>query len=327
MRRYLIILLVAALLPMAAALALTWHGLRTAKLDMSSVDLYRYQVGKLKTAARGGTVFVGDSSLGNGVDAAEWSRLSGAPALNLALTGGYGYGGPYNVARRATATAQPRRIVLVSTIEMMQRETTWRGYIITAGRDLSRPDLPAWEMFRVVLDGGLAVNAVKFIFSGGRAGRGIVNDYMRQTSPLDQRTLPERARRLEGARINPDQALFLRRLAEFCRTSGIECLYAHGPVAEPFCRLTGGYIARATAEIERTGLKVVAGTPICLPAEDVGCRRQPGSRHSGAQGPLYGASLRSRQRCRSAPLSRGHQIFTLATTMPTPSVSLCGTSP
>ena len=53
--------------------------------------LNNYQIKKTQTLQNIDTVFVGDSSLGNALDAQHFSSLSGKDSVNLALTGLYGY--------------------------------------------------------------------------------------------------------------------------------------------------------------------------------------------------------------------------------------------
>jgi len=66
-------------------------------------QLYQYQVGKISQADKFDTIFIGDSSLGNLIDAEYFSEETGQKAMNLALMGSYGYAGSYNMLKRAYA--------------------------------------------------------------------------------------------------------------------------------------------------------------------------------------------------------------------------------
>ncbi len=62
--------------------------------------LYDYQLKKLSTQEDVDTIFIGDSSLGNAINADLISRQGSIKALNLALNGNYGYAGPYNMLKK-----------------------------------------------------------------------------------------------------------------------------------------------------------------------------------------------------------------------------------
>src|SRR5262249_7256386 len=73
-------------------------------------------------------VFVGDSSLGNAIDAQEWERLGGGPAVNLGLTADLGYEATYNMMKRALAGwGGSPRVVIMQTAEMMRRPISPSG--------------------------------------------------------------------------------------------------------------------------------------------------------------------------------------------------------
>ena len=62
--------------------------------------LYNYQLKKLSTEEDVDTIFIGDSSLGNSINADLFSAQGATKALNLALTGNYGYAGSYNMLKK-----------------------------------------------------------------------------------------------------------------------------------------------------------------------------------------------------------------------------------
>src|SRR4051812_2425847 len=77
---------------------------RARHIHMPYEELYAYQMEKLKTAHDIDTVFLGDSSLGNAIDAKLWDQWTGKKSLNLALTSGYGYQGAYVMLENVLAS-------------------------------------------------------------------------------------------------------------------------------------------------------------------------------------------------------------------------------
>jgi len=89
MRRYVFTLLALLLLPLAAALTVSWFGIDQCTLvDRNICGLYHFQSAKLAAAPEQiDLLLVGDSSLGNGVNAKTVAARSGKTVLNLALAG------------------------------------------------------------------------------------------------------------------------------------------------------------------------------------------------------------------------------------------------
>src|SRR5688572_13648593 len=77
---------VALLLNMAASL----YAIRTNLLSWHVAALFAYQTGKLKTGPPVDILLLGDSSLGNAIDARRWSASTGMVVEGVALTGQYG---------------------------------------------------------------------------------------------------------------------------------------------------------------------------------------------------------------------------------------------
>lgn len=271
--RYLALFAAAALALLALAAGLTHYGIETGRVKFSAFDLYAYQRDKLAAAGDVDTLFLGDSSLGNAIDAAHWQELTGERTLNLALTGAYGYAGSYNLLRDALAQGlKPKRVILMNTVEMMEREVAWRGYLVTLHGELPADDLPLLEYLKLHLDGDTAWGVVRFAISGGKGrGQTIENDYVRQgETQLSAEDREAAARRLAIAAINPEKALFLERIAALCEAHQIDCRYAHGPVVAESCAAGRSFLDAADAAIAAAGLTLVADSPICMPPDAVG---------------------------------------------------------
>lgn len=268
MRTWWLLLLACCLLPAAAAGTLTAWGVLSGQAQLRVSELRTLQMGKLNDPTHAMEfVFVGDSSLGNAIDAATWERLSGRPTANLALTGAFGLAGSYNMIRRAVRAHGTRYVVIMQAADMMARDVSYQGFALTfSARDwyqVSPVDLVAsflnWTLLEQSLEGLL-----------GTADRpeAVTGDYIAQgphAAPEDIVAEP-----LTPSSINPRQEYFLRKIAEYCDGAGVTCIYAHGPVYEGTCIAAAGYLTEVNARIGAAGLTLAEGTPLCMPADDVG---------------------------------------------------------
>ena len=268
--RYVAVFAVAAFAVIAVASGLSYVGYRYGIVDFTVYDLYRYQQAKLKSAGPADVVFVGDSSLGNSIDAAYWSEIAGRPALNLALAGSFGYPGYYNMLRQAIAATRPRAVVIMATMETMTREVPYRSYIITTSFEDAVNVVPPAAFIETYVNGETAWRTLRGAFKnmmGTRRSR-ISDDYITQRAPMAD---PEsEVITFEPHQIRMQQREFLRAIAELCRVESLTCVYAHGPIHDAYCQNARAYIGAASEAVESAGLKVIQKTPICVPAAEVG---------------------------------------------------------
>jgi hypothetical protein len=238
--------------------------------------LLAYQLEKLDRSAGFDTVFVGDSSLGNAIDAGTFDRLTGRRSVNLALTGLFGYAGSYNMLRRAI-DREPglRTVIVIQAADMMARADDLRGYVLSTPRVLD-PDLPAalrrpvaaawigelldWQTVKTAIRAPL----LKLL---SRPVRDIVieNDYVKQAT-----TRAPLGPALRAQDVVPGKLDFLRRIAELCRARNLTCVYAHGPMAAPLLDRSRGYFRAADRLIESTGLPLAAPEPVPIAENQIG---------------------------------------------------------
>lgn len=251
-------------------------GFRFGLVETPDALLQRYQIGKLHLWASAGDaespiVFLGDSSLGNSVDAQVVEEITGRPVLNLALSGSYGYAGTYNMLRRLVEVRKPHLVVIMHTVDMMTRKVSDLGDIYTA------PDLPVMRVSPKSL-----VKAYLNLTNLLSIGRGILGlttsdgenllagDYIRQNAIPYAETEQARFRPLDAGSVRPEKLRYLQRIEALCRSRQLRCLYAHGPIHDRYCEEWSEYIRAASERIRETGLPLLASTPVCTPREDLG---------------------------------------------------------
>ncbi|MBI5363827.1 MAG: hypothetical protein HZA53_11660 [Planctomycetes bacterium] len=85
-------------------------------------QLVEYQTAKLERLAGGEVLLLGDSALGNDVDAKVLARELGRPALNLALVASFTTIGDYYLLEKALASGKkPSAVVLFHTMDLWPR--------------------------------------------------------------------------------------------------------------------------------------------------------------------------------------------------------------
>lgn len=274
-RGYLAAWILAAFTTIAVVGILCWVGHRFGLLDPAQAELYAYQRKKLATVPSGALVFVGDSSLGNAIDAGVVSDLTDTQAVNLALTGSYGYAGSYNFAKQVIRQNKPRAIIVMQTIDLPTRGFSEMGYLKTTDR-LEFSELSPLAIVKLYLDMATARIVVERLFNGiveqEPAIDYIVDDYMRQHPPISD-AVRQRwflANPLTPDMIKRDGLRFLHKLGALCSEQGVLCFYAHGPIYDLYCRTAAEYIQAVTSEVRRSGLIVIESTPFCVPPEDLG---------------------------------------------------------
>jgi hypothetical protein len=239
---------------------------------------FHQQQRKLAAAADGGfdTLFLGDSSLGRMMDTPTWERITGERSLQLALTGGEGFAGDLGMLQRALLVHRPKRVVLVHTSDMPTRGISWNGYLLTRPAGAARVAMPPDRLLEALADLLINGQLLRAIVRGlpysltGRDWPFLDDSHVRgRERLLGAGPAIAQAEALAPSAIKAEGRLFLEKIAALCAAEGIDCRFAFGPVWEGICANSADYLAAARAFVEGAGLPVVAGTPLCVPAQDL----------------------------------------------------------
>jgi len=254
-------------------MAISFAGIRAGSVGAGRTELLGYQLGKLEAAGSIDVLLLGDSALGNAVDAAAWQDASGRPVLSLALTGSFGYGGTLNLLRRALRRVRPRLVVMMHTIEAPARRAEWDGLVYTAEELGDLAEAPPWAIVAGLANLDLPREMLHAWLTGPQPppARLVARDYEPQL-PLGVEGAANgiQSRRLEPDDLRPGRMRLLDRIGALCRAQNVPCLYAHGPYVEPFCSQNASYLEAVNRRIEQAGLPVVQGTPLCMTRRDAG---------------------------------------------------------
>lgn len=262
-----------------AVLAINAFGLWHWGLD--GAGLYRYQMSKLKHLAAGDeppvdTILVGDSSLGNAINARLLSELTGGRAVNLALTGNYGYAGSLNMMRRAAGMLPAlQRVVIMHTPGMAGRAPALDAWALTSPAPLDDAltgRVPGAAMARDLaqrlLSSGGALQFLQLMWP--RDG------LPRQPSPardyVPQRTTAQPFGADMPAAVAGEKLRVLQAIARFCAGRNLDCTYAHGPIAAEVLETPASrrFLATANRLVTASGLDLLAPRPLALARNQIG---------------------------------------------------------
>ena len=248
---------------LAAYFALSWGN------RLPYQQLYRHQLDKLAEHHDCDTIFLGDSSLGNSLDAEYFFELTGSRTLNLALNGSYGYAGTYNMLKRAHARfPNLKNVIIVQTIDMPTRDVSYRGYLYTARNLADIGELALAEQLAAISSAYNCADDTRHLLAtlGGKPKNYLENDYIRQNN--------EKVRLDSVVRFRPEEILeeqfeFVNKISDFSRQHGLNVVYVHGPCYAPLLQKSQTYLETVNAHIESLGIPVAEGL-LPIPAEDLG---------------------------------------------------------
>jgi len=270
--RYLAVCAIACACVVAAAMAASFVAIRHNLIQWHFGDLLDYQRAKIEAPERIDILLVGDSSLGNGVDARQWSQELGKRVVSVPLTGVYGLGGSLNMIKRAARRHRDiSAIVIMQTADLMMRMPNRQGDLYTADRLSDIEDLRLLDLVPALANWDILSRTVARLV---KAGAGIAADirkadYVPQGAPLSAAGKPPPRPSGSIRAIKPENFIIARRIADECRRLDVPCVYVHGPVFEAFCQSSAAYLQEVLDRMEQAGLRVIRST-VCLPWAEVG---------------------------------------------------------
>ena len=282
MRRYVLTVFALLALLLAGSVGVSWFGLDQCPLaDRTTCGLYHFQQAKLaKAPVALDLVMLGDSSLGNGVDARLMAQLTGRSVLNLALSGSaLGLAANDVQLRDALKQHRIRNLVIMATPADFRHgfKLAAEGYVLVTGGDPRRYWISPKVFLRSVLAMGRMLFDVRSLTAGARR-LALGAETNGDCPDCDTRDYPRQTRK--GFRNNGDLRHwkgpvddfdpFLARIAALCRAENINCLYMHGPIIQTVLDNNPGYVTKVDAKVSSFGLRVVDPQPIIIPDGEAG---------------------------------------------------------
>lgn len=268
-RRYVIAMVVTALVTVIAIMALSFLGVRDGWSGWREISIVQLQRQRLAQAENFDILMVGDSSLAQAVDTRQWSAGLGQRVLALPLVGTYGYEGSLNMIRRAFRVHKPKTVIVFQTPDMMTRKISWAGVLFTAETWGDLAGMPPWKAVKPLANWDIPASMIRY----GVLKQRIDEENARlEFPPQNARNFNQRFNReqMTPEKFRPEKATYLFAIGKFCAQEQVRCLYVHGPYVQPECGSAGAYLAKFHAVILQAGLIPVEGSPICLTRDQAG---------------------------------------------------------
>ncbi len=243
----------------------------------SDDELFEYQFYKLETAKNIDTIFLGDSSLGNAINAKLWSKLSGDKTLNLALTGVYGYEGAYVMMLNALSkNIRPKKILLFFEPQQMLGNISYAAFT-KSHVDLD-PEIPFlqklflyWKMNMNSETLGTKFSSLIKKTAVQKQEIDFASDYMKQKKSKREENKFDDLRPSKTAKdLNPEKFIYLKKISELCKNNNINCAYVHGTIINDTCKKLKAFTKTGEKFIRETGLKFVSNNFYCTSDIDMG---------------------------------------------------------
>jgi hypothetical protein len=257
----------------------SWFAIQNNLLGFTYTDLTNHQLSKIENTNHVDIAIVGDSSAGNAIDANLLGKTLNKKAISLALTGSFGYGGSYIMAKKAIQKGA-KEILIVHTVDMPTRPSHLDHragvFLIRSFSDLLNLTEGIHHVLGLYLSKDIVATAIKqtfkYFFSSldeneNKQSDPSEYDYIKQHGKIDTKNINIK---INSSLINKDKLYYLNKLADYCKGQGVKCSYAHGPIHHSFCKNNSDYLSKVNTLIRNTGISLLSEKPYCMNNSEVG---------------------------------------------------------
>lgn len=275
MRSYLQTLITTFVILALVSIGFSWYAIQNNLLGFTYTELANYQLNKIKDAPPLDIAVVGDSSGGNAINSQLLGEQLNLNAISLSLTGTFGYGGSYIMARHAIQKGA-KTIVLVHTMDMLTRplyqDHRASIFLIRSLSDLLELTSNLHHVLSLYLSRDIVATAIKQTFKALTKRKveyspPLSSDYIQQSSPIDASGIRYD---LSKKMIKPEKLYYLQQLSLVCKSNNIDCFYAYGPIHHSFCKNNQDYIEHSNQLIQSSGIKLLTTQPYCMENHEIG---------------------------------------------------------
>jgi hypothetical protein len=257
----------------------SWFAIQNNLLGFSYTDLTNYQLSKIENTNHVDIAVVGDSSAGNAIDASLLGKTLNKKAISLALTGSFGYGGSYIMAKKAIQKGA-KEILVVHTVDMPTRPTYLDHragvFLIRSFSDLLNLTEDIHHVLGLYLSKDIVATAIKQTFkyflsnvddTENKRSDPSKYDYIKQHEKINAENIDIK---ISSSLINKDKLFYLNKLVNYCNEQKVKCFYAHGPIHHSFCKNNSDYLSKVNTLISNTGISLLSEKPYCMNDNEVG---------------------------------------------------------
>ncbi len=257
----------------------SWFAIQNNLLGFTYTDLTNYQLSKIDDTDYVDIAIVGDSSAGNAIDASLLGKTLNKKAISLALTGSFGYGGSYIMAKKAIQKGA-KEILVVHTVDMPTRPTYLDHragvFLIRSFSDLLNLTEDIHHVLGLYLSKDIVATAIKQTFkyflsnvddTENKRSDPSKYDYIKQHEKINAENIDIK---ISSSLINKDKLFYLNKLVNYCNEQKVKCFYAHGPIHHSFCKNNSDYLSKINTLISNTGINLLYEKPYCMDNNEVG---------------------------------------------------------
>lgn len=192
-------------------------------------ELVNYQLKKINKNNQ--TIFLGDSSLGHGINSKLWSELSNKSSSNIALTGNFSFGGANIILEKILKKRKK-----IETVIIINNVYAWQENIKHSGYEYIEKQSNVILKYLNYLDKNI-FEIKKFYFSFffdenlGNYSELITNDFMKFGDKISK----DANYTFDIDLFNKNKSFYLKKIIDLCSEYQIECIYFHGPIYNTAC--------------------------------------------------------------------------------------------
>jgi hypothetical protein len=276
-KRYLLVMFASMLIFILILGAISLIGLRNNWVRMPNFQVLSYEQEKVELLDGEEILFLGDSSLGNAVDAELFSKISNKKSVNLALSGSYGFAAPLNLIRRAIEKTNVKTVVLFYHDGIMTTGPAYMQYlqsVYSYKNDYSEYSIR--EIARLLFNPQILSSIVEWWWLNltGELERQIVfsDDFVVQENNMDAEATFKKYinKPIAVEDFKPEKLFYYKRIAQLCKSHNLQCVYIHGPIIGPRCKNSLPFFAHESSMLKADGGITVISELICMKKSDLG---------------------------------------------------------
>ena len=281
MKKFLLKIIIGVFLPILLVSSTLFYLLIFKYPIAPSAHLSNYHTKRLATLSPDyNTIFIGDSSLGNSINARWVSDKTDTKAINIALTAIYGYAGSYNMLKKAIKSSnQYKHVVIMHTPGIHASDVSYKGYLYTINDwdDIFELDFHhAYKLFKNgFLDSNPELKSVIGYISDDLFSERkptsydhlLFNDFFKQGEKVDFDT--SMIKYFSPEELLVEKFYFLKKIKELCDQKELKLTYVHGPLFDKAVPKSFDFIKAINQNILALDINII-DTLFSIPNHELG---------------------------------------------------------
>lgn len=215
-------------------------------------ELIKYQREKIDSIQSLDIALIGDSSLGNSIDASILTKKTDLEIQNFALNGFLGYEGNYLLLKRIHKKHPGvKKVIMMQTLGLPTRKFSVMGIVENINSFDDFVDLNFKYKYQLIKGLPSYLNSMKLNQLISRKGF-FSNDYIKQKGDLELKSLKIKYKK---ENINKDKIFFLSKISNYCKEHKIDLVYMNGPIYYEIHDNSKAYLQNFEAKLDSMNIK------------------------------------------------------------------------